>query len=388
MIMRRESFKRSPGRRSSLGLTLVELMIAMALGLTLSVGVLQVYVGNNQLAREQEARMRMQENGRFAIHYLSQELRMAGYLGCLSAIEPENINNVLNGPPPSFQPEAGIQGWESRHGNGTAPGVPFNSISDRPLESTASGNWLGSGGNVLDTFDALPGSDIVRAWNASGGGAEINSISGGAMTVINSTIGDLERGDIILLSDCERADWAQACNVTVIGGGGSINTVLSAGCVPGNIPALPLGTTAGGQIVKLQGTLFYVGKRGGDATAPPALFRRQLGSNAGIGVAEELVEGIESLQILYGVNSDGDTLQSVNAWVTANQVSDWSLVVAVRISVLVQSIEDNLMPAPQPYRFNGVLYDGTAGNGALPDDRRLRRVFTSTITLRNRAVGR
>jgi len=56
--------------------------------------------------------------------------------------------------------------------------------------------------------------------------------------------------------------------------------------------------------------------------------------------------------------------------------------------VLVQSIEDNLAPAPQPYRFNGVIYDGGAGNGALPQDRRYRRVFTTTVTLRNRAVGR
>lgn len=374
--------------RRCAGLTLVELLIAMALGLTLGAGVLQVYVGNNQLAREQEARLRMQENGRFAMHYLAQEIRMAGYLGCLSAIEPENINNVLNGPPPSFQPGTGIQGWESNHGNGTAPGVVFNSVNNRALESTSSGNWVGSAGNVLDSFEALPGSDIVRVWNAAGGGAEINSISGGAMTVVNSTIADLDRGDIILLSDCERADWAQACNVQVIGGGGSVNTVLSAGCVPGNIPALPLTTTAGGQIVKLQGTAFYVSKRGGDANAPPSLFRRQLGDNAGLGAAEELVEGIESLQILYGVNADGDALQSVNSWLTANQVADWSQVVAVRISVLVQSIEDNLMPAPQPYRFNAVDYDGAPGNGALPQDRRLRRVFTTTITLRNRAVGR
>jgi type IV pilus assembly protein PilW len=46
-----------------------------------------------------------------------------------------------------------------------------------------------------------------------------------------------------------------------------------------------------------------------------------------------------------------------------------------------------MMPAPQTYVFNGVTYNGGAGNGALPEDNRLRRVFTSTITLRNRAVG-
>lgn len=111
----------------------------------------------------------------------------------------------------------------------------------------------------MDATMAVPGSDIVRVWNAAGTGATINSISpGGAMTVVNSGIVDIEDGDILLLSDCERADWVQACNVQEIGGGASINSVLSSGCVPGNIAALPLGTQAGGELVKLQGTMFYV----------------------------------------------------------------------------------------------------------------------------------
>ncbi len=99
------------------------------------------------------------------------------------------------------------------------------------------------------------------------------------------------------------------------------------------------------------------------------------------------MEGIESLQILYGINADNDNKKTVDAYVVADDVGDWSLVISVRISVLVQSIEDGMMPAPQTYVFNGVTYNGGAGNRALPEDNRLRRVFTSTITLRNRAVG-
>lgn len=377
--------------RHCAGLSLVELLIAMVLGLTLAAGVAQVYVGNNQTQRDQEAHMRMQENGRFAIHFLSQEIRMAGYLGCLSEIVPEDINDTLNqaDKPPSFQPDRGIQGWEADHGNGTAPGAIFNSVDDRALESTSSGNWSTAGGNVLDTMDAMPGSDIIRAWNTSGGAATINNISpGAAMTVVESTIADLQDGDILLLSDCEKADWAQACNVQETSGGTDINSTLSSGCVPGNDVSLGLRSTAGGEVVKLQGTMFYVSKRGGEATNPPALFRRQLDDQAGLDTPEELVEGIESIQVLFGLNIDNDSQRSVDGWVTADQVTDWGQVIATRISVLVQSIEDNLAPAPQPYRFNGVLYDGTTGNGALPEDRRYRRVFTTTITLRNRAVGR
>jgi type IV pilus assembly protein PilW len=325
----------------------------------------------------------MQENGRFATSFLANELRMAGYLGCLASLEATDINSTLDSPPASFQPAVGLQGWEA---SGTAPGVAYASTEDVAVTSTAAG-WVTSGGNVLDVTNAVPGSDIVRAWSAAGTGATINTITPGATTVVNSGVLDIVAGDILLLSDCERAEWVQACEVEDVGGGASINAVLSSGCVPGNDTSVRVTTEVGGELAKLQGTVFFIGKRGNVATNPPALFRRELSATAIAGTAEELVEGIESMQILFGMNADNDNKKSVDSYVVANQVTDWSRVVSVRVSLLVQSLEDNMLPAPQAYTFNGVTYDGEAGNGALPEDTRLRRVFTTTITLRNRAVG-
>jgi type IV pilus assembly protein PilW len=139
--------------------------------------------------------------------------------------------------------------------------------------------------------------------------------------------------------------------------------------------------------MKLAGTIYYIGKRDNTSTNPPALFRRQLGSTGVAGNAEELVEGVEDMQILYGENTNNDASNSADRFVPADQVSDWDNVVSVRVSLLVQSIEDNLVPDGQAYTFNGVVYDGTGGNGALPADGRLRRVFTATINLRNVTLG-
>jgi type IV pilus assembly protein PilW len=373
-----------PGATASRGLTMIELLIAMVMGLSLAAGVMQVYVANSQTERDQDARARMQENGRFAINFLAQELRMAGYLGCLASIEATDFNNALNAPPASFQPGTGVQGWEAVD---TGPGDEAPSEENVAVVATNAGGWVTSGGNVLDVTNAVPGSDMLRIWNADGTGATINSITPGVSTVINTGVFDVEANDVLMLSDCERADWVQACAVADAGGGASLNITLSSACAPGNIPSRPLATQVGGEVVRLQGTLFYVGKRGNTATNPPALFRRELSQTAAADTAEELIEGIESLQILYGINADNDNKKTVDAYVTADQVGDWSRVISVRISVLVQSIEDGMLPAPQPYVFNGVTYDGAAGNGDLPEDNRLRRVFTSTITLRNRAVG-
>ena len=94
------------------------------------------------------------------------------------------------------------------------------------------------------------------------------------------------------------------------------------------------------------------------------------------------------MQLLYGVNVDQDIRATVDAYLTADNVTSWDEVISVRVSLLMQSVEDGTVPAPQGYTFDGVTYDGGGGgNGELPADERARRVFTATISLRNRALG-
>lgn len=364
------------------GLSLVELMVAMVLGLILSAGIIQLFVGSKQTYRFHDAMSRVQENARFAIDALSYDIRMAGDMGCSAYVQ--NINNTLNGPPPAFNPGAGIQGWEAL---GTGAGATFNLPAYNAAVQEAGGagnaNWPTSGGAVLDTGTwSVPGSDIVRVWRGSGNLATINSISpGAAQTVLNVTPNaNISDDDILLLTDCQSSDWVQACNVQSIGGGASINGVLSAGCTPGNVVTAPLLTQAGGQLVKLESFIYYVGKRNNDVNSPPGLFRRALGVGVGnaatAGTPEEVVEGVESMQVLYGVDTDGD--RTVDQYVTANLVGDWATVLSVQVALLMVANEtsDDITGAA-----NYSLGDVTA-NAA--NDRRLRQVFHNSITLRNR----
>lgn len=90
--------------------------------------------------------------------------------------------------------------------------------------------------------------------------------------------------------------------------------------------------------------------------------------------AEELIEGVENMQIQYGEDLDGN--RSADVYRSADQVVDWGAVVSVRISLLLQSVEDGIVSHPQTYRFNGMTTTAT--------DRRLRRTFSTVIALRNR----
>ena len=240
------------------GMSLIELLIAMALGLALSLGVMQVYVMTRHTQTDLAAHIRLQETGRLALHFLLQELRAAGYPRCPAEQWP--FLAIA-----SFELPAFIHGWEAE---GTAPDDIEDeyTYSREGTEVVASEHgWSTSGDETLEGFLLLPGSDVIQ-------------------------IRDI-------------------CS----------SNVASAQHDPIN---------------EIHGTIFYVSKRGNLAENPPALFRR--GSDDGR--AEELFEGVASLQVLYGIANDGQA----PAYVVATEVPDWEHLTSLRISLLLQSFDPPL----------------------------------------------
>ncbi|GJL74815.1 PilW family protein [Nitrosomonas sp.] len=87
-----------------------------------------------------------------------------------------------------------------------------------------------------------------------------------------------------------------------------------------------------------------------------------------------LVENIEDLQILYGIDTSGD--QSANQYVVVP--ADWDQVVTARVCVLIRSDKTNIVSAGNNYQ------DCNGAAVAVPADRRLRRAFSATFNMRNR----
>ena len=90
-------------------------------------------------------------------------------------------------------------------------------------------------------------------------------------------------------------------------------------------------------------------------------------------VAQELVEGVENMQLSYGEDSDGD--RSIDSYKTANNITDWSKVLSVRIELLLHSLEDNVANGGQRLTYN---------NAIVAQDGRLRKVYTTAVSVRNR----
>lgn len=100
---------------------------------------------------------------------------------------------------------------------------------------------------------------------------------------------------------------------------------------------------------------------------------------------QALVDGIEAMQVAYGVDTTADGI--ANSYVNSADVQagtaggggpDWANVVSVRVAVLVQG-QTNVLDQAQTTTYNLL---GTAYTAA--NDRTPRRVFTTTVPLRNK----
>lgn len=76
--------------RLARGFSLVELLLALAIGLVLVLGLSQVLISSRLTHASQQAAMVLQDDARFALSKMTQDIRQAGMLGCLATTVIEN----------------------------------------------------------------------------------------------------------------------------------------------------------------------------------------------------------------------------------------------------------------------------------------------------------
>lgn len=335
--MTRTQIPHSP-RRLAAGLTLVEIMVALVLGAILLLGVMQIYLGTKTGYRTQEALSRLQENGRFAVEFLSRDLRMAGESGgCrnLGEVEP---NIIANGVSFDFGSSGYVYGHEA--GSGWT----------NPTSHTRVGN-----SDVL----IVRRSSVVQTQLTGNMGAVNANIQ------ITANPQGFEAGDVLIISDCEAADIFKATNVS---SGGTVTIAHSQSNNSANFLSKAYDTEA--NLMRFEEKTYFIGE---NADGHPALFRLELD-----GTVTELVEGVEDMQVSYGLDNSGDRRVDVYESADTMSAADWSQVMAIRVDLLMRTREE-VSPEETAYRYNST----TVNN---PGDLRLRRWFSTTVTLRNIAL--
>ena len=359
-------------RQAANGFTLVELMIALVLGLLIVAGVISLFLGMRASYGFQEGLSRVQENGRFAIQSLSQELRMAGYRGCAN---PETVTSWLDptgtGYSDSLFGNRAVTGWEA---SGTGPGDAYQ-IGTASNWSGSHGETVATGiGGLVDTADLVPGSDIVLLHRSIELDLEISGPPSSTAATFNlDSANGLPGGAVVLAvpSNCSGGDlWqkqsAASANTLSRGAGGS----------PGN--TAPSSTPFANEydedamLLTRIASVFMVRS---NPAGEPALYRLTIDGSAAP-APQELVSGVESMQILFGEDTNDD--EAADTYSAADSVTDWDQVVAIRLGLLLRNNER--VQSESSLRAYDVAYTDVT---PIEEDR-VRQVMTLTIALRNR----
>lgn len=329
--------------RQSSGFGLVELMIAMTIGLILLGGIGYVFLGSQLTFRTQDDFSRIQENVRYALETVGVDVRMAGYAGCvnLAAINtasPISVGVIANNPPAVDIGDA-LRGYVGA--TWAAPGA-------------APATW------VADT-------GVLHIIRASEAGVTLT----GNLTPTNANVQitgnpyNFAVGEALLVSNCETADLFRA--TTISSSGGTVTIPHSNAMNTANFTVNQYQN--GAEVFRVVSTTYFI------ATNPagnPALYRRPEG-----GDAEELVENVEDIVMRFGIDNNNDFI--VDSYAEAGDVTNWRQVLTARVSMVFRGNSDNVATQSQS---SYVVEYATVNLPA--SDRRLRQVVTATYGLRNR----
>lgn len=420
-----EAHKHSP----EAGFSMVELMVALVLGVILTSGVISVYISSKASYTSGNSLAEVEETGRNALGFMQPLITQAGNTGCsrpfdsrTSGAIPGNIissaynpsftmgsgTNPPTGLTPVFNFTAPVYGYDatgttiSSSSNTTIPSNGGQTATTAPTGDTNANDWSPAltahdpktvlwnalNGKVLKYNDVF----MVHEALATLVGVTANSDASNLYVANSSTSGvpytaaNLAANEFAIVSNCQ--NLATAFQITALTASSGAVGYAAAG-TPGNGSAF--GTTIGTaySVSPASTYVFFVGQ---GADNWPALFEAYFptdGSSTTALSTQELVSGVENMQVLYGVNSDA-TNQIPNYYATADQVETnnaWYQVVSIRVALVVQSDNYSVDKASTSTTNLYMLGSGRGYNDnlilATPADQRMRRVFMQTFSFRS-----
>lgn len=286
------------------GFSLVELMVSLTIGLLLIAGIAQIYLSSKQSYNVQDNLARMQEAGRYAVHVISEDLRLAGYWGSNG-----DITTIGGAAPANASCATGDASWGSM------------------IEQRIFGlNDTREGYACISTAEYLQG-DVLTVRHA--------------VPQLTNTFAADDSGDLFVRTSVFQGRLFRYAPAET----------------PPAVNAEPAPTTH-----KVVAHAYYIAAANeGNPNCPdvtvPELARQHLRN--GLPVREGLVRGIEDLQVEYGLDTNDDG--GLDRYSTAEEVKNWRQVSAARIWLLARSECPEGGYSGSPSYFNGEQRGGNDG---------------------------
>lgn len=314
------------------GFTIVELMIAMLLGLLLAGAIVTVFLNTRQGFDRDERVMRMQDDARQAIREVVNDLSMAGFWADLvlpTAVTGDTSLSVATDCGP-----AGVANWIYEAVNpGTTQSLSLTAVDN------ATGSVANSIFSCIGSGEIEPGTDVIAVKRVAGTRAPAVPVTDTVYLRTNGTVGLLYR---------EPAASPPAVNV----------------------PA-PFSEW------EYRPRIYYVRNfavTAGDGI--PTLCRKVLDYTAGPDMATEcLAQGIEDLQVEFGLDTNGDG--EPNFYEPDPSLDQMQTAVAARIHILARTTDEDFQYT------NEKTYEISNAPAYSPNDNYMRRVFSIDVGLHN-----
>ena len=329
------------------GFSLVEMMIAITIGFIIVGAIGYLYLGSRQSFRTTDAMSRIQENARYALQTMAHDVRMAGYVGCGNLQSGGlKVTTIANGAPTMNATNA-LLGFDSGAGAAIYGGI------------------------------TRPAGDVIQVFAAFGGG--VNLTGNLDPSNANAQVGPgnpygFKQGDVLTVTNCINADVFKVSNAP--GSSGLVTLTYGSGSNSSNRVSGTYGPDA--FVMKTDQYTYFIGT---NPSGGRSLYRSTLNDGT-----VELADNVWDMQVVYGYDSNGSTIDTADIYYSAGNVPDWTRVVSARISLLMVSA-DNVLSGAQTYQYFSDA--ATARSAVTPaaaavDRLRLHQVFTTTVGLRNR----
>ena len=316
-------------RKSILGLALIELMIAMVLGLVVIGAVTGVLLSNTQSFRATKSLSQIQDSARLGFEVMARDIRQAGSIACGNDVAVTNLVTAAQTGAP----------WHLDWAGGTAGQLVGYSGSD----------------TISGLSNRVNGTEAIRVHYVENTGAVVDTYNSGSHSYTLSSTAGLRNGAIAFVCNETAASVFQA---TVSGGDLSAAATVNINTQPG---VYDRNAVAG----RLISRIWYIGNNGRTEEGGRSLYLAELGVNAA-GAPEaqeiEIASGVTNLEFLYRLTDTSDLKTS------AQVNTQWPLVNAVQVNFSLLGQDAN------------VTIDSSVNSG------RIGRSFSSIVALRNRIL--
>lgn len=387
------------------GLSLVELMISLTVGSVITAGIVQLFSANSDTHRVMMGQSRIQESARFALDFIGRDIYKAGYLGCFSNAPTPVFFTAANGNniPYEFDLRTGLGGHDA-----FGVGLWAPNLNGLPRTIGATNTNVFVAGTGINTNNIVSGTDVLVIRNTLQQDSEIRlaqnmlTSRGNISVLVDQNRGlaalGFSQGDLAMIHDCEKATIFHATGVTLVATPDPLTEQvdIAHSLDPTDAWRNSFLTLAqrntfedDANVSAIETHIYFIAPGTGQnrsGNVPLSLWKKS-GTTAPV----ELVEGIENLQVLYGVSTDGNG--TPNQYRPANQVV-MNNVVTVRVTVIANTIDDVGGSSATSHGcgiqncaytlVGGALsaYNGNP-NDANGRDGLIRRAFTQTFMLRN-----